>query len=31
MVDFGVCVLGCLEEEIEPLRVARPAALPAAA
>jgi nitrogen fixation protein NifZ len=31
MVDFGVCVLGCLEEEIEPLRVARPPALPAAA
>ena len=20
MVDFGVCVLGCLEEEIEPMR-----------
>jgi nitrogen fixation protein NifZ len=31
MVDFGVCVLGCLEEEIEPLHVARSAALPAAA
>lgn len=24
MVDFGVCVLGCLEEEIEPLTAAVP-------
>ena len=31
MVDFGVCVLGCLEEEIEPMRSARPAPQLAAA
>lgn len=31
MVDFGVCVLGCLEEEIEPMRSAKPAPLLAAA
>ena len=31
MVDFGVCVLGCLEEEIEPLRSAKPAPQLAAA
>ena len=24
MVDFGVCVLGCLEEEIEPMRSSAP-------
>ena len=31
MVDFGVCVLGCLEEEIEPMHHARSAPQLAAA
>jgi len=30
MVDFGVCVLGCLEEELVPVRAGSPA-LPLAA
>jgi hypothetical protein len=32
MVDFGVCVLGCLEEELVPVRAGSPAlTLPAQA
>lgn len=31
MVDFGLVVLGCLEEELQPAPAAAPATLPAAA